>query len=58
MSEIIPAGPTLGWLDMLKEEVYAEDGEGVRTPVYVQGLRTGSPEAIARWNELAFGPQS
>jgi hypothetical protein len=46
---------TLGWLDMLKYEVFAKHPDGTQGPVYVYGLRCGSPEAIARWEELAKG---
>lgn len=55
--EIIPAGPTLGWLDMLKFEVVAKHPDGTVCPIYVGGLRCGSPEALAKWNEIALGTQ-
>lgn len=46
---------SLGWLDMLKEDVLAKHPDGTTAPIYVYGLRCGSPEAIARWEELARG---
>lgn len=55
--EIIPAGPTLGWLDMLKFEMVAKHPDGEDCPVYVMGLRCGSPEAVAKWEEMAMGVQ-